>query len=204
VKEPPDLHELVGDDLPADELERLRHADALLRSVPAPPHEVPQSLTQAVARVPEAAARRSRPRRRFAVALAFAAVVAALAFGIGRWAGDNGFDTAYRVTMEPTAAAPNASAVIDVGPRDAQSGNFEMQLDVSGLPPLEGDDYYALWLGRDGKWGATCGYFSVGEGETTVRMTASYDVRDFDSWVISAAPRDGKAAPLLVADIPAS
>jgi hypothetical protein len=35
-------------------------------------------------------------------------------------------------------------------------------------------------------------------------MTASYDVRDFDSWVISAAPRDGEAAPLLVADIPAS
>jgi hypothetical protein len=203
VKEPPDLHELVGDDLPAGELERLRHADALLRSVPAPPHEVPQSLTQAVARVPEAA-RRPRPRRRFAVALAFAAAVAALAFGIGRWAGDDGFDTAYRVTMTPTAAAPDASAVIDVGPRDQQSGNFEMRLDVSGLPPLEGDDYYALWLGRDGKWRATCGYFSVGEGATTVRMTASYDVRDFDSWVISAAPREGEAAPLLVADIPAS
>lgn len=202
MKEPPDLRELVGDDLPAGELERLRHADALLRSVPPPPHEVPQSLTQAVARVPEAA--RPRPRHRVALALAFAAIVAALAFGIGHWAVGDGFDTAYRVAMQPTAAAPNASAVIDVGPRDEQSGNFEMQLDVSGLPPLEGDDYYALWLGRDGKWAATCGYFSVGEGETSVRMTASYDVRDYDSWVISAAPHDGEAAPLLVADIPAS
>jgi hypothetical protein len=202
VKEPPDLRELVGDDLPAGELERVRRADALLRRVPAPPHEVPQSLTQAVARVPEAT--RPLARRRVAFALALAAALAALAFGIGRWAGDDGFDAAYRVTMEPTAAAPNASAVIDVGPRDEQSGNFEMQLDVSGLPPLEGDDYYALWLGRDGRWEATCGYFSVGEGETSVRMTASYDVRDFDSWVISAGPRDGEPPPLLVADIPAS
>jgi hypothetical protein len=202
VKEPPDLSELVGDDLPAGDLERVRHADALLRRVPGPPHEVPQSLTQAVARVPEAA--HPLARRRVAFALALAAALAALAFGIGHWAGGNSFDSAYQVTMQPTAAAPDASATIDVGHRDEQSGNFEMQLDVSGLPPLEGDDYYALWLGRDGKWEATCGYFSVGEGRTTVRMTASYDVRDFDSWVISAAPRDGDAAPLLVADIPAS
>ena len=44
-------------------------------------------------------------------------------------------------------------------------------------------------------------YFAVGEGETSVRMTVSYDFRDFDAWIISAADRDD-AQPLLTAEIP--
>ena len=199
MREPPDLNELVGDELSPDELGQLRKVDALLRRVPAPPHDVPASLTAAVAEVP-LAARRERRGRRVALALAFAAVLAAASFGIGHWVGSS-FDSAYTVDMAPTASAPGAAAVVQVGERDEGSGNVELLVDVSGLPDLGPDDYYALWLEQDGEWAATCGYFAVGEGETSVRMTVSYDFGDFDAWIISAADRDD-ARPLLIAEIP--
>ena len=199
MREPPDLNELVGDELSPDEHGQLRKVDALLRRVPAPPHDVPASLTAAVAEVP-LADRRERRGRRVALALAFAAVLAAASFWIGHWAGSR-FDSAYTLDMAPTASAPGAAAVVQVGERDEGSGNVELLVDVSGLPELGPDDYYALWLEQDGEWAATCGYFAVGEGETSVRMTVSYDFGDFDAWIISAADRDD-ARPLLIAEIP--
>ena len=201
MREPPDLRDLVGRELPPGELDQLRRVDALLRSVPPPPHEVPTSLTQAVAEVPLAGRRRPR-RRRVTVALAFAAlVIAASFFALGHWSGSR-FVTAYSVDLEPTASAPEARALVRVGERDEGSGNVELLVDVSGLPRLgEGEDY-ALWLERDGEWAATCGYFAVGEGTTTVRMTVSYQFRDFDAWVISGGDRRDEPPPLLVAEIP--
>jgi hypothetical protein len=199
VREPPDLRELVGRDLPPEELERLSRADAMLRAVPAPPHDVPASLTESV--IGMALAGRPRRRgRRVAVALAFAAALAAFSFGLGRWTGD-GFDAAYTVELAPTASAPGAAATVEVGERDEASGNVELLVDVSGLPQLGEDEDYALWLEQDGEWAATCGYFSVGEGTTTVRMTVSYEFRDFDAWVISGGSRRDEP-PLLWADIP--
>jgi hypothetical protein len=199
MKEPVDLRELVGRDLPPEELEELGRVDALLRSVPAPPHDVPASLTQAVAAVP--LERRPPARRRLAVAVAFAAVIATFAFGIGRWTADD-FSAEYAVDLAPTAEAPGAAAVVEVGERDPDSGNVELVLEVSGLPRIAEDEFYALWLERDGEWAATCGYFSVGEGETTVRMTVSYRFRDFDAWIISKGGRSDEPPPLLAAEIP--
>lgn len=199
MRRPPDLRDLVGDELPAEELEQLERVDSVLRQVPGPPHEVPPTLAQAVAEVP--LARRIPTRRRVAVALAFAAVVAALSFGLGRWTG-NGFDVNYSVEMAPTASAPGSAAVVDVGERDADSGNVELLLDVSGLPKLPEDQTYALWLEKDGEWVSTCGYFAVGEGETSVRMTVSYDFREYDAWVISGGNRNDDPPALLEAEIP--
>jgi hypothetical protein len=196
MREPPDLNELVGADLTPEELERLRDVDAALRSVP-PPRDVPTSLTAAVAEVP-LAGRRGNRRGRVALALAFAAALVAASFGIGHWTGSR-FDTDYTVDLAPTASAPGAAAAVKVGQRDEESGNVELLVDVSGLPP--GEDY-ALWLERDGEWAATCGYFAVGEGQTTVRMTVAYEFRDFDAWNISAANRDEDPPPLLTAEIP--
>jgi Anti-sigma-K factor rskA len=200
MREPPDLGELVGRDLPPEELERLREVDSLLRRVPAPAHDVPASLTQAVAAVP-LAARPVRRIRRLGFGLAFAAVVAAAAFGIGYWNGSK-FDVDYTVDLAPTGSAPGAEAAVKVGDRDEESGNVELLVDVSGLPRLPGGEDYALWLERDGEWVATCGYFAVGEGTTTVRMTVSYDFRDFDAWIISAGDRDAEPTALLEAEIP--
>jgi hypothetical protein len=200
MKEPVDLRELVGEDLPPEELEELSRVDTLLRSVPAPPHDVPASLTQAVAAVP--LERRPPTRRRLAVAVAFAALIAVSAFGLGRWTADD-FSAAYAVDLQPTAEGPAAAAaVVEVGERDADSGNVELVLEISGLPKNADDEFYALWLEKDGEWAATCGYFSVGEGETTVRMTVSYEFRDFDAWNISLGTRPDDPPALLAAEIP--
>jgi hypothetical protein len=200
MREPPDLRELVDEDLPPEELERLSRVDGLLRSVPAPPHDVPATLTQAVAEVPLAG--RGPRRRRVAVALAFAALlIAASFFALGHWNGSR-FVTDYTVELEPTANAPGSAAFIQVGERDEDSRNVELLMDVSGLPRLDPGEDYALWLEKDGEWAATCGYFAVGEGTTTVRMTVSYDFRDFEAWVVSTADRREEPPPLLQAEIP--
>jgi hypothetical protein len=184
VREPPDFRDLVGDDVPPEELERLRHADALLRRIPAPPAHVPESLTHSVARVAESP-EPLWPRRRLAFGLALAAALAALSFGVGRWTSGDAFETRFTVAMQPTEDARDAAAVIRVGERDDESGNWELELEVSGLPHLRPGETYDLWLAKDGEYAASCGTFSVGEGETTVLMTASYRLSEYDTWVIT-------------------
>jgi hypothetical protein len=184
MKEPRDLRELIGNDLPDEERERLERTDAVLRSVPPPPASVPQPLSDAVLAIPRE--RPARGRRRVATVLAFAAVVAA-ALGLGYWTGGEvGVDEQYRVAMRATGEARGASALIRVGERDEESGNVTLELDVSGLPKLPEGGYYALWLAKDGRYAATCGTFGVGEDETTVSMNVSYDFERYDAWVITA------------------
>jgi hypothetical protein len=184
VSDARDFGELVGD-MPDDERERLERTDALLRTVPAPPASVPRALSDAVLSIPRE--KHARGRRRIAVALAFAAAVAAALFGAGYWAGsERGLDESYSVAMQATEDARGAAAVIRVGERDEETGNLELELDVSGLPRLPEGGYYALWLAKDGRYAATCGTFGVGEGETTVPMTVSYDFERYDEWVITA------------------
>jgi hypothetical protein len=194
LREPPDFRELVDDDLPDDELEKLRRADSLLRSVPAPPSQVPHRLTQAVTAV--AVATPFWSRRRMATAVALAAALSALFFGVGRWTAGSDVDPRLTVSMQATRDAPEAAAVIEVGEGDEASGNWELELEVTGLPKLPGDRYYALWLEKDGEYAVTCGTFNVGEGTTTVRMTVSYHLSDYDAWVISE--HDDDSGPQLL------
>ena len=198
MSEPTDLRDLLGENVSPEELATLRRVDALLRGVPAPPAEVPSSLTRAVAGIP-----RERPlwtMRRLVLSAAVAAVVAASAFGLGRWSAGEEEVTRATVTMSPTTEAPGGTAVIRIGERDDASGNWGLELDVSGLPPLGGGDYYVLWLEKDGEYAATCGTFNVGPGQTTVELTVSYRLADFDAWVISEHDGD---VPLLRAEIDA-
>ena len=199
-----DVGELVGYDVPGDERERLERADAVLRSVPAPPASVPRALTEAVREIP-----RDRPERRrrpLAAALAFAAVLSTALFGLGYWAaGERGLDETYRVAMRATEDARGAAAVIRVGERNEETGNITVELDVSGLPKLPEGGYYALWLAKDGRYAGTCGTFGVGEGETTVSMNVSYDFDRYDAWVVTAylpdEPPDAERPWLLHAEI---
>lgn len=200
MRKSPDLRDLVGEDLPPEELERLRHADALLRRVPAPPAEIPSSLTRLVTELP-LRARSPWTRRRTAAALALAAALAALMFGVGRWTAGDGFDVRYTVALAPTPDAPGASGLIRVGTRDDESGNWGLELDVSGLPRLPAGDYYTLWLAKDGRYAASCGNFSVGPGETEVRMTVSYKLAEYDAWIVSRHTEEGEAPWLLRATI---
>jgi hypothetical protein len=181
-----DFRDLVGDDLSQEERVKLERVDRLLRSVPAPPSEVPGSLDRAVNRI--GTERRRWTPRRLLVAVALAVTLAALFFGVGRWT--TGGEPHYRATirMTPATSNPGASALIKVGDRDA-NGNWKLRLQVDGLPELSGDGYYVLWLAKDGKYAATCGTFKV-RGDTTIDMTVSYRLSEYDAWVISEARDD--------------
>jgi hypothetical protein len=182
MSERPDFDELVGAEVSPEERAELKRVDSLLRAAGAPPAEIPSSLTRRVEKIG------NRPVwtwRRAGVAVALAALLAALFFGIGRWTG--GDEVAYRasIPMQATSTNTRAEGLIKVGEKDAD-GNWKIRLEVKGLPPLSGDHYYVLWLAKDGKYAATCGGFNV-RGDTVVDMTASYRLSDYDAWVVSEA-----------------
>ena len=181
-----DFRDLVGDDLSQEDRAKLERVDRLLRSVPAPPSEVPGSLDRAVNRI--GTERRHWTPRRLAAAVALAVALAALFFGVGRWTTDGEPHYRASIQMKPAASNPRASALIKLGDRDA-NGNWKLKLQVDGLPELGGDGYYVLWLAKNGKYAATCGTFKV-RGETTIDMTVSYRLTEYDAWVISEARDD--------------
>jgi hypothetical protein len=186
----PNFDELVGEGLPAAERERLRRAHDLLVAA-GPPPEMP--------RLPASPPVRALPRRRVA-ALLIAAALALAAFGAGwfvRGTNDE-FDVRRAVPMRSTANAPNASALIELGYPDDE-GNWPMLVTVRGLKPLPKGGYYELLLTRDGKPVAVCGSFKVkSQGLTTVRLGASYNLRNFDGWVVRPYVHDRDAFNRLI------
>ena len=181
-----DFRDLVGDDLSQEERAKLERVDRLLRTVPAPPSDVPGSLDRAVNRI--GTERGQWTPWRLVAAVTLAVTLAALFFGVGRWT--TGGEPHYRasIQMTPAASNPRASALIKLGDRDA-NGNWKLKLQVDGLPELSGDGYYVLWLAKDGKYAATCGTFKA-RGDTTIDMTVSYRLSEYDAWVISEARDD--------------
>jgi hypothetical protein len=186
-EERPDFRELVGDGLTPEEELELARVDGLLRSVPGPATEVPGSLTRAVERIGTATP--IWTRRRLVAAVALAATLAAVFFGVGRWVDRGGFEARATVQMSAEKRAPDATAKIELGSRDEATGNWKMRLTVDGLPHLAGNDYYILWLARDGEYAGACGTFNV-NGRTTVDLTASYDLSEYDEWVITRVGQD--------------
>jgi hypothetical protein len=122
------------------------------------------------------------------VAVALAATLAAIFFGTGRWL-DRGFDARATVQMMAGKTTPDASGKIELGKRDEATGNWKMRLIVDGLPHLAGNEYYVLWLAKNGEYAGACGTFNV-NGRTTVDLTASYDLSEYDAWVITRVGQD--------------
>ena len=186
---PRDLRELLGEDVPSEEVERVREADALLRRTPAPPPHVPESLTLAVRREAERApvvTPLRRASRILALAAALAVAAAAGFFGLGRVFDREELEPRRTIAMEPTSFARGASAEIALGERDSD-GNWRMRVEVAGLPELPAGGYYVLWLEQDEEYGGTCGSFNVGpDGRATVELNASYRLSDYDAFVVTA------------------
>lgn len=184
-----DLRELVGDDVPGPELERLRRAHEALRAADAPP-QISDSLAARTLAIPDEGRGGLRTRRVLA-GLAIAAALAGAAFGIGFWvgeSGDGGLPVAEVITLRPTEAGPDgARIVIDVLPRD-EAGNWRMTADVTGLPPLPEGGYYEVWLARGTEELVSCGRFVVDERGTAdnVWMNAPYKLKGYDRWVVTA------------------
>jgi hypothetical protein len=199
VSERPDLRELVGEDVPDPELERLRGADEALR-VTSPPPEVSESLTERVLRIPQA--RRRLDRRRFLAGLGIAAVLAGVAFAIGFWAGsgEDGPPVAEVITLEATENAPSeARMIIDVLPRD-DAGNWATSADVRGLPALPEGGLYEVWMTADRKLVALCGRFAVDERGRAddVWLNAPYPLKGYDRWVVVSSMRGEERSPWLL------
>lgn len=180
----PDLRELVGDDVPEEELKRLRRVHELLLAT-GPPPEMPETMLDAPAAPAEADVIPLLPRRRLGRLLAAAAAALVLAFGAGYLAGnrDSGFDTSYSVQMRGTSLAPGARASVLVGHAD-EAGNTPMRVRVHGLRRASGKAYYELYLTRKGVRPLTCGTFDVGTGITTFELSIPYDLQGKHGWIV--------------------
>lgn len=185
----PEFDELVGNDLSTAERDRLRRVHELLVAA-GPPSELPPHLASPPA-PPVARVIPLAPHRRQLAALAAAAVVL-VAFGAGWLVGTrNGGDNVVRTVAMSGPAGAHASLAL-LG-KD-QAGNWPMEMTVSGLQPLPHGRTYALWLTKNGKLDAACGTFTVGEGETTVRLNAPYKLKEYTGWVVVVT---GTREPLL-------
>jgi hypothetical protein len=184
----PDLRDLVGDDVPPEELKRLGRVHELLLRADPPP-ELPGELAEPPE--PEATVA-LLPRRRWRTLAALAAALALAAFGAGWLAASSGDSDEgafppidFRVPMQGTAAAPNAVASIAVAERD-EAGNWPMAMTVRGLPELPDGEHYELWLTRKGKLAQSCGTFRT-DDDTVTYLNAPYRLRQYDGWVVTRA-----------------
>jgi hypothetical protein len=155
----------------------------LLLSVDAPPE-----LSQPVAPVVPLPRRRMRPLALLAAALA------AAAFGAGYLVGGREPAPERVITMTGVGAERDATASIRLLHED-DAENWPMDVLVRGLEPSrDREDFYELWLSRDGEPIASCGRFLVGDGLTRVTLTVPYGLRAFDGWIVTRA---GSDAPVL-------
>ena len=180
----PDFRDLVGEEGTPEELERLRRVHDLLVSADAPPE-----LSRRLARPPRLRLRLAvlpRPRLQAALGLAAAAAIA-LGFGIGYSVrSGGGFSASFTRPMHGVGRLAAASASIEIGKRDA-SGNWPLRVVARGLPALPRSGWYELYLTKKGKPDVTCGTFRTsGTGVARVRLTAPYDLKEYDGWVVTA------------------
>jgi hypothetical protein len=182
-----DFDELVGEDLPAAERDRLREVHDLL-IVAGPSPELPPALERPPTR-PVKSEIPYFPRRRWAVGALAAAAVAAVAFGVGYLIGHNPSEPAFAaqhvVKMHATQTAPTGSrATLQLGKKD-EAGNWPMVVNVSGLSKLARGGYYNIYLTKKGRPVVLCGSFLVHGDRTTVAYSEPYTLKRFDGWVVT-------------------
>jgi hypothetical protein len=202
VAESKDLRDLVGEDVPDEELERLRRAHELLLAAGPPPELSP--MLEAAPPVGPGEPREDRfsflPRRRLGTAFAVAVAVAAIAFGAGYFTGKREFNSERTIGMRGTTLAPSAAASIRVGAED-EGGNIPMIVQVRGLPKPAGRGYYTLYLTRKHKPVVSCGTFTV-EGltkPTKIQLSIPYTLGRYDGWVVSRErPRGAHPGPVVL------
>jgi hypothetical protein len=186
----PDFDEVVGGEPEGAERERLRRAHDLLLAAGPPPELTPE--LEAGPNLAMTLARRQRQGRRRLALLAAAAVAVAIVFLGGYIAGSRGgsaptpVNAVDSLNLRGTGDAANALGTIYVLPPDA-AGNTPMRLDVARLPALPKRGYYAVYLVRNGKIVAPCGWFVTGgdQAQTDVRLNAPYAYEPGDTWIVT-------------------
>lgn len=192
----PDFDELVGAEPTGGERERLRRVHDLLLAA-GPPAELPPHL-EAGPTLAMTLGRRPRQVRRRVALLAAAAIAVGAVFLGGYVVGNRSGGTpsaARTIELRGTSVAPDAFASLRVRGADA-SGNRPMVLSVTGLPALPEHSYYAVYVVRNGKPWAPCGWFVVSgpHAGTSVELNAPYDLEAGDSWVVTKQAPGSKGA----------
>jgi anti-sigma-K factor RskA len=129
---------------------------------------------------------RSRGWWLWASATAALLVVAVLGVGLLRViAGDPSSD----VPLTATVLAPEAGGEVRV---QEVGENFQVELEVWGMPRLEEGEYYEMWYYAQGGGRISCGTFRAGpEGRATVNLTAPAGARHYPEIEITREPDDG-------------
>jgi hypothetical protein len=166
----PDFDELVGNDMDAEERDRLERVHELLLAAGPPPDAASMRPVEL------------RPRRRRGAVLAIAAALAVAAFALG--AALDQRDVDFVVTMDGVGATADASVSLKVFELDS-AGNWPMEVEARGLQPTTSGRPYEVWLTRNGKLAALCGSFLTDDdGRAVVPMNAPYRFSEFDGWVV--------------------
>jgi anti-sigma-K factor RskA len=173
-----------------DELEGLGQTHTLLGELAAgevPPELKAKVMAHATGEMP---AHDSGVRWKLWVPAAAALVVAAI-FGIGVLVtiiiGDS---SSAGIALEPTALAPGARGEL----RGEKVGeNFQVELEVRGLPELRKGEYYEMWYAKESGERISCGTFRAQPGAqtTTVKLTAPVNAVSYPKIEVTREPDDG-------------
>jgi hypothetical protein len=184
-----DLVDLTG--VSPEDQARLRRVHEMLVAA-GPPSELPNDLVRPPATVdgkvvPLAPRRDEKRKRRPIVAVLVAAAVAAACFGGGYLLASQAHDKSaiHVVRVVPMQGQQNSFASLRVGSADA-SGNWPIELTVTGLKPLPQQARYYLMVWQNGKPAAFCGTFEVNRGRpTTVTFNVAYKITKSTRWVVT-------------------
>ena len=184
---PPDFDDLVGPEVEQAERARLRAVHDLLVQA-GPPAELSPEL-EAGPTLALTMQRRQRRGGRKVLLLAAALALVAMAFLAGYITGNgkgDGLSSGTTMSLVGTKAAPRALASLRIQPADA-AGNWPMKISVTGLPKLPPHGYYTVYLVRNGKPFAPCGFFVISARDrgTSVWLNAPYKLQPRDTWVVT-------------------
>ena len=192
MSDAPDFRELVGEDLPPEEAERLRRVHEMLVAA-GPPPELPPHLQEPVEPEKPRDNVSFLPRRRTGMLLGIAAATAFLGGFISGQRHGSPFNEVAQVPMHSTTATSNASALLYVGKRDS-AGNWPLKVDVKNLPALPKGQYYEMFISRGrNPRAASCGTFRAAGNTDGLRLNAPFSLRGVTGWVVTRErPGSGK------------
>jgi hypothetical protein len=194
----PNFDELIGAETSGAERERLRRAHELLLQAGPPPELSPDLQAGPNLGMTLARRRAAKPRAMLLLAAALAIVlvfVAGYVVGNGGQGNSAAARPARLLALKGTSAARNARGRLEVG--RVRDGNWPMKLSVVGLPKLPARRYYYVYLVRNGRPWGVCGTFRIAGSSShvvTLRLTAPYELRKGDSWIVTR-PGPGGVEP---------
>jgi Anti-sigma-K factor rskA, C-terminal len=125
--------------------------------------------------------RRSRRRRWAPMLVAAAAAVAVGAVATVAVIGSDEAESAV-VTLAGTELEPDAAGRANIAPTDS---GFEIELDISGLPPAPAGAYYQGWLRNEDGDAVTIGTFHGREGTDDIILWSGVDVADYPTLTVT-------------------